>query len=199
MPNSSSNTPQSIQHSPEALGTFSAQEQLLHITETIKLLYLAVCQIETSVADSNRSMLQLGNAFTKLAEHSGEIETDTQAVTSTEEFEAIRDKITQSNQQIREKISEAITAFQFGDRLSQRLNHVSDALKNTTDILGSEKINDQDAWLEIQKKVQSSYSLDSERLMFEHILRGASVEEALEIYHHHFDETNHGTIDESGR
>lgn len=198
MPHTDSQQPSNKHLQTGSLPDLAAHEQLVHIKETITLLYLAVCQIETSVTDSNRSMLQLGNAFTQLAEHSNEIENETQAVKSPEEFHAIRDKISQSNNQIREKISEAITAFQFGDRLSQRLTHVTDALKNTTEILNSDQINSQDAWQDIQQQVKSSYSLDSERLMFEHILRGASVDEALEIYHHQFDETNHGTIDESG-
>lgn len=33
--------------------------------------------------------------------------------------------------------------------------------------------------------------MEAERIMFEFIMRGGSVKEALEIYHHHFIEKQH--------
>ena len=41
-------------------------------------------------------------------------------------------------------------------------------------------------WHALQERIKNSYTMDAERIMFEHILRGHSIEEALEIYRHHF-------------
>ncbi len=41
-------------------------------------------------------------------------------------------------------------------------------------------------WHALQEQIKNSYTMDAERIMFEHILRGHSIEEALEIYRHHF-------------
>jgi len=40
----------------------------------------------------------------------------------------------------------------------------------------------QSAWDELQKRILAMYTLEEERLMFDAITRGASIEEALESY-----------------
>lgn len=98
---------------------------------------------------------------------------------------------------MQEKINQAITAFQFYDRISQRLDHVSNSLENMCDLMTCPtELNDPDAWQAIQDRVKNSYTMESERLMFEHILRGASVKEALEIYQHHFEEEKQAKNDD---
>ena len=51
---------------------------------------------------------------------------------------------------------------------------------------------DPQRWHALQEKIKSSYTMEAERIMFEHILRGHSIEEALEIYRHHFDNAEQG-------
>jgi methyl-accepting chemotaxis protein len=179
--------------------TDNAQEthsELLHIRETITMLYLAVCQIETSVNESNSSIDDLTTSFTDLAHHSQEVDEHVQAMTDLSELTDIKRQVNETSMEMQSKIKQAITAFQFYDRISQRLDHVARSLERVSDVIGdSDRVNDPETWTAIQEQVKSSYSMESERIMFEHIMRGASVKEALEIYRHHFSQEETGEVD----
>lgn len=160
-----------------------------HIQETITMLYLSVCQIESSMKDSGNSVDQLTQSFTELALHSREVDEHVQNLSDVSEIQAFKSEVSNTAREMQEKINQAITAFQFYDRISQRLDHVSKSLESMTDLMSSPiELKDPQAWQLIQDRVKNSYTMESERLMFEHILRGASVKEALEIYQHHFEE-----------
>jgi len=160
-----------------------------HIQETITMLYLSVCQIKSSMKDSGNSVDQLTQSFTELALHSREVDEHVQNLSDVSEIQSFKHEVSSTAREMQEKINQAITAFQFYDRISQRLEHVSQSLENMSDLMTSpQDLNNPNAWQLIQDRVKNSYTMESERLMFEHILRGASVNEALEIYQHHFEE-----------
>jgi hypothetical protein len=90
---------------------------------------------------------------------------------------------------INSEIQNSVVAFQFHDRISQRLHNVTNALHSLSDLINSiERMGDPDEWRQLQNTIKQSYSMESERLMFEHIMLGASVDDALAIYRHHFDD-----------
>lgn len=160
-----------------------------HISETITMLYLAVCQIETSVCDSNKSVNHLTHSFTRLAEHNIEINNRIQALPDSPDLAVLKRETAATNTQMHDTVKESVEAFQFYDRISQRLDHVARGLEKMCEIVSDSNTRDNpETWKKIQEEVKASYSMESERIMFEHILRGASVKEALEIYHHHFDQ-----------
>jgi hypothetical protein len=140
----------------------------------------------------------LTSSFTDLASHSREIDNHVQELTSLSELEEFKRKVSGETQEMQNKINQAITAFQFYDRISQRLDHVSSSLEKTSNLLSKpEEINNKPSWQAIQNDVRNSYSMEAERIMFEHIMRGATVKEALEIYQHHFDQADTNTNDET--
>ena len=65
-------------------------ESWSHVRETINMLYLAVCQIETTMADSNTSVDTLTNSFTLLANHTSEVSEQIQNLTQPSELEAFK-------------------------------------------------------------------------------------------------------------
>jgi hypothetical protein len=160
-----------------------------HIQETITMLYLAVCQIETSMADSSKSVNTLTHSFTELAKHSQLVDDQVQAFSSSDELSEFKDEVSYTAREMGENIKQAITAFQFYDRITQRLDHVARSLENVSNVINdSNQLNNPQAWKDIQTQVKSSYTMEAERIMFEHIMRGASVNEALDIYRHHFEQ-----------
>lgn len=160
-----------------------------HIQETITMLYLAVCQIETSMADSSKSVNTLTHSFTELAKHSQLVDDQVQALSSSDELGGFKDEVSYTAREMGEKIKQAITAFQFYDRITQRLDHVARSLESVSNVINdSGQLNNPQAWKDIQTQVKSSYTMEAERIMFEHIMRGASVKEALDIYRHHFEQ-----------
>jgi len=147
--------------------------------------------------DSGNSVDQLTLSFTELALHSREVDEHVQNLSEVSEIQAFKNEVSNTAREMQEKINQAITAFQFYDRISQRLDHVSQNLESMSDLMANPMdLNDPDAWKLIQDQVKNSYTMESERLMFEHILRGASVKEALDIYQHHFEEEKEALDDD---
>ncbi len=174
----------------------TTENDLLHIQETISMLYLAVCQIEASIKESNTSVNSLTSSFTDLAKHSREVDQHVQEMCDLSDIDNIKQQVSETSQEMQSKINQAITAFQFYDRVSQRLDHVARNLERVSGVIGNPAdINNPSIWENIQNEVKNSYSMESERIMFEHIMRGASVKEALEIYHHHFNQEDVGEDD----
>lgn len=149
-----------------------------HIRETLTMLQLSTAQIRSSMRDGDASISDLSQSLGSIAESSGKLQTmlDDQPA-----------DIRQQADTIDTEVQRGIVACQFHDRVTQRLDHVTTALKHLGDLIStpSEYANP-DNWQTLQDEIRQSYTMDSERIMFEHIMMGASVEEALEIYQHHF-------------
>ena len=80
-----------------------------------------------------------------------------------------------------DEMQHAIVAFQFYDKLSQRLNHLSNGLAAFARLLDNpERMRDPQAWDDLQDDIKAKYTLESDRAMFDAILAGKSVEEVLQ-------------------
>lgn len=167
------------------------------ISETISMLALTVAQIETSMKEGDKSVNLLTTSFIDLASHSQEIIEEAQKLNPNITHEAeIRERMLESASGLSGKIQQAVVAFQFYDRLSQRLDHTSHSLEKIGHLIASaENRYQEDAWRAVQEEIKSSYTMEAERIMFEHIMRGHSVAEALDIYHHHFQKNSDDTFD----
>ncbi|BCD98412.1 hypothetical protein [Marinagarivorans cellulosilyticus] len=162
-----------------------------HVRETINMLYLAVCQIEATMSDSNASVDTLTQSFTTLASHNNEVSQKIQRVANPDELNAFKDDIVETAARMNTNINSSVQAFQFYDRVCQRLDHVARSLEKVSGVM-----NDQDSlhepkeWRRIQNDIKDSYTMEAERVMFEHIMDGGSIEDALKIYQQYF---NHST------
>ncbi len=161
------------------------------VGETIAMLALTIAQIETSMKEGDKSVNQLTSSFTDLASHSQEIMEEAKKLDKNIPHEAeIREKMLNTAEGLNGKIQQAVIAFQFYDRLSQRLDHASNSLEDIGHLIAnSSQRYEEEAWRKMQENIKSSYTMEAERIMFEHIMRGHSVAEALEIYQHHFNKT----------
>jgi hypothetical protein len=159
-----------------------------HVKETVNMLYLAICQIEATLKDSNQSVMTLTESFTALAGHTNEVSDQVQALKKPEELESFKEDISQTAAELNANISSSIQAFQFYDRVCQRLDHVTHSLEHVTDLLEcDQRITEPQEWKKVQEEIKSSYTMEAEHIMFEFIMRGGTVKQALEIYRHHFD------------
>ncbi|WP_086931484.1 hypothetical protein [Agarilytica rhodophyticola] len=163
------------------------QSNWSHVSETVNMLYLAVCQIETTMTDANDSVDTLTKSFTHLANHTRDVGHHVENVTEKEDFQDVKEEIAQTTDEIQDNISQAIQAFQFYDRVCQRIDHVARSLEKVSELLSDEdSLAKRPHWKKVQDQIKSSYTMEAERIMFEFIMRGGSVKEALEIYRHHF-------------
>ena len=161
------------------------------VRETINMLTLAVSQVECTMTDGEKSITELTQSFTFIASqlkevinsYNDEIDTKSDSVKS----------MKLSAADIHQQIMNAIVAFQFYDRLSQRLDHVKRDLGWLSELVSNpQQLYNPSAWTKLQTDIMSNYSMEEERIMFQHIMEGASVEEALDIYKHHFESNNAG-------
>ncbi|EAT13350.1 hypothetical protein HF888_07630 [Bermanella marisrubri] len=168
------------------------------IQETITMLALAVAQVETSMKDGEQSVSTLSDAFSRMTGYIENIDKATASIT-TDNLETYKETVRKATQELSKHAEKSVTAFQFYDRISQRLAHVCDSLDKLGALISDPKhIEEPTHWQALQEHIKNSYTMEAERLMFEHILRGESIEEALQIYRHHFDkkETGDDTDDE---
>lgn len=148
------------------------------VRETVLMLNLAVSHIEKTMKDGDESVNALAQTFTSIMEN-------VQAIgKATENLPNIREKkeIKNNYRDASEKVREAVIAFQFYDKLAQRLTHIGDSLALLGDLLANPgRLYNPDEWCGLQRLIKSNYRIDSDRAMFDAILSGATVQEALKI------------------
>lgn len=168
------------------------------VRETINMLTLAVSQVECTMSDGEKSVTELTHSFTYIANQLQGLLDLHNKKESTEKNELETFRL--STEEIHQKIMNAIVAFQFYDRLTQRLDHVKRDLSWLSRLVSDPaQLYNPSAWSKLQEDIMSNYTMEEERIMFQHIMNGASVDEALEVYHHHFStkkDENDSTSDE---
>lgn len=149
------------------------------VRETILMLDLAVAQMEMAMSDSADSVDVLTHAFTSMFDNLMALR---EAVADLPES-PLKQRIEATSEQVSGQMQAAIIAFQFYDRLSQRLAHVSSSLTDLTGIVSEPaRLYNPFAWHELQQKIRSQYTMEDERAMFDTLLATGNVRLALEQY-----------------
>ena len=160
------------------------------IKETISMICLAMAQIETTLNDSSKSVDDLTSTFTGMSSDARQIANLAENANSEDEWQAAKLSIMSTATQMHQQVQTAIVAFQFYDRLSQKLGHVNTSLNHLGDLINdSARLYNPDEWKIIQDEIRSNYTMECERMMFDHIMKGMTVPEALELYRHQFEIT----------
>ncbi len=147
------------------------------VRETVLMLNVAVTQIERAMKEGDDSVTMLAKSFTGLLGHMQAIAKAAENLPGDEE----KDTITTNSKAVSEKINAVIVAFQFYDRLAQRLSHVGYSLTSMTDLISDpHRLYNPYEWAGLQEVIKSRYTIRSDRAMFEAILDGATVDEALD-------------------
>jgi hypothetical protein len=142
-----------------------------HYTEdTLAMLSVSVAQIKSILSDGGESVSELTDSFVQLANTFQQLMDHKTSIENTDLG------------QIRHQIEQGIIAFQFYDRISQRLDHVSNSLQHMGNLIGdTTRRHKPEEWEEFQAIIQSKYTMSSERKLFEAILSGMPMEQALEL------------------
>lgn len=158
------------------------------VRETISMLCLAMAQVETSLNDSSKSVDVLTGSFTEIASDAQALIQTLQGANEGDEMLAAKGDMLEKASSILSKMNHAVVAFQFYDRLSQKLAHVNESLSHLGDVIGDQsRVYNPGEWSKIQNEIRSNYTMECERLMFDLIMKGATISEALELYRHEFD------------
>lgn len=156
------------------------EEKWTHVCETIRMLFLAIAQIEIALRESDRSIDDLTEAFTFIVERENEIAQSTDRILSAGSDPQLCRSIRNNAEVMTEKMRSAIVAFQFYDKLTQRLGHVGTSLEEMCNLLGDiSRIDEVDEWRRLQAVIKSKYSMREEHELFNAVTSGADVREAI--------------------
>lgn len=142
------------------------------VQETIMVLNLSVAQIELSITDGDNSVNTLIDSFSFMSKHIESIEESTRIITELSgEIEGIDEHnqslLLQTNE-LAIKMQQAIIAFQFYDKLSQRLGHVSKGLSGLSDIVSHQMhAQNQEQWESFKSSVRKGTTMREEEELFE--------------------------------
>jgi hypothetical protein len=133
-----------------------------------KLLNLSVAQIRSILNDGGDSVSELTESFIKLAQTMNDLIGHKTDIDHTDLHS------------IKQQIEQGIIAFQFYDRISQRLEHVSTSLQSMSQLIEQDhQRHSKDAWVDVQKQIKDRFTMASEHQLFTDILDGVPLEEAL--------------------
>lgn len=153
------------------------------VRETVRMLFLTVAQIEIALSESDDSVQHLTDAFTAMIGYENVIKMASEDLPETEETNVIRKTITHNADKVTETMQGAIVAFQFYDKLTQRMTHVSKSIEALTELVSDQsKIYNPYEWKGLQEKIKSNYSMREEIEMFEQVMSGADVREAIRAF-----------------
>lgn len=148
------------------------------VKETVKLLTVSVNLVESSIKTGDTSVNTLTDSFMSLVNH---IDSINNTISSLEPS-ANQEKALNECGEIKDKIQSSIIAFQFYDRLQQTLSHVTESLKGLMLLIESpERLYNPIEWQKFQESIRAQYTMESEKIMFDAILSGKSVEEAVQL------------------
>jgi len=142
------------------------------VQETIMVLNLSVAQIELSITDGDNSVNALIDSFSYMSKHIDDIEAASRLIAEMSgSIEGIEEHnaslLTQTNE-LAIKMQQAIIAFQFYDKLSQRLDHVSIGLSGLSEIVSHEmRCTDKEEWESFKASVRKGTTMREEEELFE--------------------------------
>ena len=142
------------------------------VQETILVLNLSIAQIELSITEGDNSVNALIDSFRFMSQHIETIQSTTQQIgeldTDNAHFHQHHSLLTSQAGELAEKMQQAIIAFQFYDKLSQRLAHVSHGLSGLAEIVSHEmRVNDKKEWEEFKQSVRRGTTMREEEELFE--------------------------------
>lgn len=174
---------------PARISTPSQPEQdWSQVSETVMMLNLAMAQIGRAMKEGDESVNSLTDAFTAMAENAALIAQSGKQLPESDAVSAILSK----SESISSQVQSAIMAFQFYDKLSQRVNHVSHSLASLSQLISDpSRLHDPLEWQGLQESIRAKYPIEADKIMFDALLKGASVEEVLDL-----GETGGGADDE---
>lgn len=170
-------------HLPRGTTAHTPDLNWSQVRETVLLLELAAGQIEAAMTDSGASVEVLTGSFTGMAENMRLISETVAALPETGEAGEARQRLLGAADQVSGMVHQAVIAFQFYDKLAQRLAHVTHSLGDLSDLVADQqRIFNPREWVGLQERIRSKYTTADERTMFEAVMQGTPVPVALAQY-----------------
>ncbi|MEI7456055.1 MAG: hypothetical protein WCK93_04970 [Nitrosomonadales bacterium] len=150
------------------------------VRETILMLNLSMTQIEMAMHDSSSSVGELTDSFTSIFGALDAIQKVSDQLPDTPEITPAKTEIANLGTEVSNKVGQAIVAFQFYDRLSQRLSQVCRNLDDLGVLVNDPvRLYNPYAWVALQQKIRSKYVTEDDKHMFDTLMETRDVQKAL--------------------
>lgn len=150
------------------------------VRETILMLNLSMTHIELALHDSSSSVGDLTDSFTSISAALSAIREVAHQLPDTPEVAAAKSEIENLGDEVGNKVGQAIIAFQFYDRLSQRLSQVCRNLDDLGVLVNDPaRLYNPYAWVALQQKIRSKYVTEDDKHMFDTLMETRDVQTAL--------------------
>lgn len=153
------------------------------VRETVLMLELAAVQIEAAMRDSNASVEVLTHSFTSMAGYMQRISQAVESLPDTGEVGAAKQNLSGVSEHVTGMVHQAIIAFQFYDKLVQRLAHVGLSLGDLSQLVAEPgRLFNPAEWVHLQAKIRSKYTTREEIAMFDAVMQGIPVQTAVDQF-----------------
>ena len=153
------------------------------VRETVLMLELAAMQIESAMKDSNSSVEVLTNSFTTMAGYMQRISDTIRTLPDDGAVGQAKQDLGGVSEHVASMVHQAIIAFQFYDKLVQRLAHVGLSLGELSDLVAdTHRLFKPTEWVGLQQRIKAKYSTREEIAMFDAIMQGVPVQQAIEQF-----------------
>lgn len=150
------------------------------VRETILMLNLSMTQIEVALHDSSSSVGELTDSFTSISGALDAIQNVSGQLPDTPEITAAKTEIALLGSEVSNKVGQAIVAFQFYDRLSQRLSQVCRNLDELGALVNDPvRLYNPYAWVTLQQQIRAKYVTEDDKHMFDTLMETRDVQKAL--------------------
>lgn len=150
--------------------------------ELVRMLQLVAVQAQSSLRDGNQSVDSLSRSFTAIVAHLNDMDAVVQDMASqgSDPGEAKRDLVRQHFSRVSDQVNQAIVAFQFYDKLVQRIEHVVANLDQLATMTADDaRFYSPVEWHALQKAMREGYTMAEERVVFDAWMQGEDVQAAL--------------------
>ncbi|MBO1924439.1 hypothetical protein [Thiomicrorhabdus sp. 6S3-12] len=158
------------------------------VQQTILILNLSIAQIDLSITEGDNSVNALIDSFTYMSQHIEQIQAASrnlleQAEEAGSSMQSHSSLLLSEAGELSAKMQQAIIAFQFYDKLSQRLSHVSHGLSGLAEIVSHEmRVKSPQEWEDFKASVRKGTTMREEEELFELIFdQHVPAEEAIEV------------------
>lgn len=153
------------------------------VRETVLMLELAALQIESAMKDSNASVDVLTHSFTSMASHMQTITDTIQTLPDQGDIGTAKQNLGGVSEHVSGMVRQAIIAFQFYDKLVQRLAHVGLSLGELSELVSDKgRLFNPGEWVGLQQRIRCKYSTREEIAMFDAVMKGVPVQAAIDQF-----------------
>ena len=146
------------------------------VNETVLMLQLAVSYLQRGMLEGDESINTLTGSFTKMMDGTANIAGTIKAI----DDEQVKETVLSQCKDIDVMMQNAIMAFQFYDKLTQRLGHVSTSMSSLSDLVSNPaRLHSPAEWVRLQEDIKDKFTIPEDRQIFDRLLDGMTIEDAL--------------------